>query len=83
MTHSIEAISRNGVFTPLGVIPGSIGDGQHVRLIVEFDGEAPRQDVLALAANVFADTREDERDAILAIALERRSFLNSGASYNE
>ena len=70
-SHAMEAVFQNGVFLPTGQVP-RLEEGQHVRLMVEVD-ESP--DVLELAGRVYDGLSEEERDAVEAIALERRDFF--------
>ena len=72
MTQTLEAVFENGVFRPL-VVPPALTEGQHVRLVVQ--PEVEPEDILALAAQVYAGLSEPEIGAIEAIALDRRPFF--------
>ena len=79
MRQTLEAIFEDGVFKPLG--PASVPDGQHVR--IEFDVEpCPSPDeLLRLAASVYAGLPPDEIRQVESAAQRRTSFFDrSGPS---
>lgn len=74
MTQTLEAIFENGKFRLLEKPAVPLRDGQHVRLTVET--EAPPDDVLALAEQVYAGLSDEEVDDVERIALDRGSFFS-------
>ena len=72
MTQVLDAIFEKGAFRPLKSPSPVIMEGQKVRLVVEAD--APN-DMLALAAQVYAGLTEQEIDEVERIALDRSAFF--------
>ena len=74
----LDAVYENGVFRLLQPLETTLPEGQHVRLVVE--AEAPAEDILALAAQVYEGLTARQIDDIERIALDRRTFFDNPAS---
>jgi predicted DNA-binding antitoxin AbrB/MazE fold protein len=73
MSLTIEAVYERGVFRPVETNP-HFTEGQRVHLTVETE---ERPDIVQLAAQVYAGLTEEERNAVEAIALDRRNFFSA------
>jgi predicted DNA-binding antitoxin AbrB/MazE fold protein len=73
----VDAIFENGVFRPLKPIDDPMLEGQQVQLIVQSPESS--EDILALAADVYAGLAEEEIDEIKRIALDRGDFFGDEA----
>lgn len=71
--QTLDAVFENGVFRLLSPQAATIPEGQHVRLQVEPIETA--DDVLALAARVYAGLSESEVAEVEQIALDRRPLF--------
>ena len=82
MNQTYEAIYENGVFRPLRELPGTIVEGQHVRLVVETDEPADilQSDILQLATQVYSGLTDEQVREVEQIALERQDFFNRTGS---
>ncbi len=78
MSETLEAIDENGVFKP--VKAPRISEGQHVRLTVETALEAPPEELLKLAAEVYQELSDKEIQEIETIALNRTNFIQRQVS---
>lgn len=78
MTQTLEAVFENGTFRLLEPSAVPLRDGQHVRLTVEI--EAPPDDVLALAGQVYDGLSDEETDDVERISLDRRWFFGDRAA---
>ncbi len=78
MSETLEAIDENGVFKP--VKAPRISEGQHVRLTVETALEAPPEELLKLAAQVYQGLSDKEIQEIETIALNRTNFFQRQVS---
>lgn len=76
MNQTVDAIFENGVFRPLDEPSVPLSEGQQVRLIIEATGE----DLLELAAQVYADLSPEQIAEVERIAVERRSFFGDGTT---
>ena len=75
MKHNVDAIYVNGTFKPLGANPLGLAEGQRVRILVEENnGIHANENVLELAAQVYAGLADDEVADIERIATDRSSF---------
>jgi predicted DNA-binding antitoxin AbrB/MazE fold protein len=72
MTQICEAVYENGIFRPVVPVAPSLVEGQHVRPVVET--ETP-EDILRLAAQVYAGLSEQEVNGIEQVALDRCTFF--------
>ncbi len=75
MKAVVDAVYQDGVFKP--VRPPDISDGEHVRIMVESVGQARRDDILQLAARVYAGLSPNEIDEIEEMARHRTLFTNA------
>jgi predicted DNA-binding antitoxin AbrB/MazE fold protein len=69
-------VYENGIFRPVGPIAQDLEEGQHVRLVVET--HAP-EEILGMAADVYAGLSERDIDEIEQVALDRSSFFSERA----
>ena len=76
MTQICEAVYENGIFRPVAPVAPELTEGQHVRLVVETDTP---EDILRLAAEVYAGLSEQEVDRIEQVALDRSAFFTKPA----
>ncbi len=74
MNQVIEAIFEGGVFKILDSPDLPLSEGQQVRLIIETPPESP-EELLDLAAEVYAGLSSKDIDEIERIALDRRDFF--------
>jgi predicted DNA-binding antitoxin AbrB/MazE fold protein len=72
MTQIVEAVYKNGSFRLVKPKDIILREGQNVRLTIET--EENRDDVLALAAEVYEGLHEDEINDVEKIALDRKEF---------
>ncbi len=70
MTQVLEAVYENGMFRP--TTRPSLTEGQQVRLIIEAEA---RDDILALAARVYAGLAEKDVNDVEYVALDRSTFF--------
>lgn len=68
MTQVYDAVYENGIFRPLEPLPAHLAEGQQVRIVVETDTP---EDILRLAARVYAGLSEQEIQEVEKIALDR------------
>lgn len=76
MNQAVDAIFENGVFRPLDEPSVPLSEGQQVRLIIE--ATPAGEDLLELAAQVYADLSPEQMAEVERIALERRNFFGDG-----
>lgn len=72
MTQICEAVYENGTFRPVAPAAPDLAEGQHVRLVEETDTP---EDILRLAAQVYAGLSEQEVNSIELVALDRSAFF--------
>lgn len=72
MTQIYDAVYENGIFRPIGPLPTRLAEGQQVRIVVEVDTP---EDILRLAAQVYAGLSEQEVQEVEKIALDRSAFF--------
>lgn len=70
------AVFENGAFRPASSEEISLPDGARVRLTVEAIAQGAHEDVLALAANVYAGLSDSEVADIERIAMDRTHFFS-------
>jgi len=76
MTKKVDAIYENGTFRPIGDAEIMLPDGTRVRLSVEPLGSSQNDDVLNLAASVYAGLSEEEIADVEQIATDRTQFFS-------
>lgn len=74
MELSLEAIYKDGVFTPNQ--PLDLANNQRVRLIVQVLSDAEAEQTLAEWQAVYQDLAPTDLDEIEAIALDRTQFMS-------
>jgi predicted DNA-binding antitoxin AbrB/MazE fold protein len=74
MTQTVEAIYQNGSFRLVQPEDISLREGQNVRLTIETEDN--KDDVLALAAEVYEGLSEEEINEVEEIALDRNDFFS-------
>ena len=77
MTKEVDAIYKNGAFRPLGDAEIPLADGTRVRLSVEAVEPATVENVLELAAKVYAGLSDEDVAEIEQIAMDRSHFFSS------
>ncbi len=77
MRQAVEAVFEDGGFKLVNPANLPLAEGQRVRLIVE---TAAPDDLLELAAQVYAGLSEEQINEIERIALERKEFFSGGHS---
>lgn len=77
MIEQFQAIYENGGFRPIGVPGVSLSDGDLVRITVEPISQNGAQNVLDLAAGVYAGLSQEEIAEVEQIAMDRTSFFSS------
>lgn len=75
MTCVLKAIYENGIFRPLTPVSDDLADGQQVDLVVDAADQNSENNILRLAANVYAGLSEDDIADIEHIALDRSRFF--------
>jgi predicted DNA-binding antitoxin AbrB/MazE fold protein len=73
MTATVEAVYENGVFRP--ETQPALAEGAHVTLIVESAAAGMPDEVLHLAAQVYAGMSSQDIDEVERIA-QRRTFFD-------
>jgi predicted DNA-binding antitoxin AbrB/MazE fold protein len=73
MVQTVEAVFENGVFRPLDGRDVSIPEGQRVRLAIEMPPSP--EEILQLAAEVYAGLSDEEIAEIEQIASRRHDFF--------
>lgn len=76
MTEHLDAIYKNGSFFPVGDSSISLSDGARVRLTVASIEQSSANNVLELAARVYAGLSESDIAEIERIATDRSSFFS-------
>jgi predicted DNA-binding antitoxin AbrB/MazE fold protein len=71
--QTVDAVFERGVFKPISQSAGCFVEGQRVRLTVETPGSP--DEILQLAANVYAGLSAAEVTDIERIILDRRDFF--------
>lgn len=77
MTKDVDAIYEDGAFKPIGDADIPLADGTRVRLSVEPVEPAKVDDVLNLAAKVYAGLSDQDIAEIEQIAMDRSHFFSS------
>lgn len=72
MTQIVEAIYENGMFRPITPADLPLSEGQQVRLLVD---TVTAEDILAMAAQVYAGLPEQDVEDVERIALDRSVFF--------
>lgn len=75
MTCVLKAVYENGIFRPLTPVSDDLADGQQVDLVVDAADQNSENNILRLAANVYAGLSEDDIADIERIALDRSRFF--------
>jgi predicted DNA-binding antitoxin AbrB/MazE fold protein len=73
-TGTLEAVFEHGSFRLMHPSSVPLREGQRVRLIIQVD-ESP-DDILALAAQVYAGLSPEEVAEVEQIALQRRDYFS-------
>jgi predicted DNA-binding antitoxin AbrB/MazE fold protein len=73
MQQIVEAIYEQGVFRPLKTL--ELSEGQAVQLIIHANLEVSPDEMLKLAAEVYAGLSDDDIDEVENIALDRTNFF--------
>ena len=73
MTQTVEAIYKNGAFRLIQPKDVPLREGQNVRLTIET--EDGKEDVLALAAEVYDGLSDEEINEVEEIAFDRKDFF--------
>ena len=76
MTRNLDAVYENGAFRPTGDADITLPDGARVRLTVEPISQNAEENVLDLAANVYAGLSDEDVADIERIAMDRTSFFS-------
>ena len=76
MTRNLDAVYENGAFRPTGDADISLADGARVRLTVEPISQDVEENVLDLAAKVYAGLSDEDVADIERIATDRTSFFS-------
>jgi predicted DNA-binding antitoxin AbrB/MazE fold protein len=77
MEQVLEAIYRNGVFTPLQ--PLSLSEEQRVTIILQLPTQEKPEETLAAWRQVYAGFSEESVAEIEGIALDRSHFMREEA----
>ena len=75
MTKNVDAIYENGTFRPIGDAEIMLPNGTRVRLSVEPLDSSQNDNVLDLAASVYAGLSEKEIADVEQIATDRTQFF--------
>ena len=73
MTQTVEAVYQNGAFRLVQPEDVPLREGQNVRLTIET--EEGKNDVLALAAEVYKGLSEEEISKVEKITFDRKEFF--------
>ena len=76
MTKNLDAVYENGTFRPTGDADITLPDGARVRLTVEPISQNVEENVLDLAAKVYAGLSDEDVAHIERIAMDRTSFFS-------
>ena len=76
MTKNVDAVYENGAFRPTSDVGIDLADGTRIRLTVEPVALHARENILDLAANVYAGLSEEDVADIERIALDRTTFFS-------
>ena len=76
MTRNLDAVYENGAFRPTGDADITLPDGARVRLTVEPISQDVEENVLDLAAKVYAGLSDEDVADIERIATDRTSFFS-------
>ena len=76
MTKNLDAVYENGTFRPTGDADITLPDGARVRLTVEPISQYVEENVLDLAAKVYAGLSDEDVADIERIATDRTSFFS-------
>jgi len=76
MTQNLIAVYQNGAFRPTGDAEITLPDGARVRLTVEPIGQNTKENVLDLAAKVYAGLSEKDVADVERIAMDRAYFFS-------
>lgn len=76
MTKNVDAVYENGAFRPTSGVGIDLANGTRVRLTVEQVPQHAWENVLDLAANVYAGLSEEDIADIERIALDRTDFFS-------
>lgn len=76
MTKYLNAVYENGTFRPTGDAEITLPDGARVRLTVEPISQNVEENVLDLAAKVYAGLSDEDVAGIERIAMDRTSFFS-------
>ncbi len=76
MTKTLDAVYENGTFRPTSGAEITLRDGARVRLTVEPISQNLEENVLDLAAKVYAGLSDEEVADIERIATDRTNFFS-------
>lgn len=79
MRESLDAVFENGSFRPVKPVTIPLSQGQHVRITVETSLES-QDDLIELAAQVYAGLSDEQVHEIEQIALDRSNFFNDSTT---
>ncbi|MGB3309265.1 MAG: antitoxin family protein [Nodosilinea sp.] len=77
MQQVVEAVYENGVLRPL--VSLKLLEGQEVQLIIRSTDELEPDEMLRLAAEVYAGLSKEEIDDIERVAFDRQNFFDEEA----
>ena len=77
MTKNVDAVYENGMFRPTSELGIDLANGTRVRLTVEPVAQHASENILDLAANVYAGLSEEDVADIERIAFDRTDFFFS------